>query len=383
VKPAIKFRASPHIVAHWKTGMLVLDQFATGSRVAADPAVVRVLHACQTWRTLDGISRSVPDLPVPLLRRVMHRLCVTGFVHRSDRRVAAREAAYDTWTDWNPAAGFFHAMTRDVRWAPPAHRQAVERALREKARTVLPPSAIKVIGRSARTELPRPKCDGEFASVLLARRTWRTFGRGPVALEDLSSLLALTAGVRMWGTTQAGERLAFKTSPSAGGRHPIELYVAARNVGGLRAGVYHYVADRHQLELVRRGITSRQIQRCLGHQWVFAKAAAVVFMTAVLARTQWRYAHPRSYRSVLAETGHVCQTFCLVATWLNLAPFCTMALADSVVEQLLKVDGVQETVLYAAGVGLRPAGGWTQWPDHEPGNPYMPLRRLVTRAGRT
>jgi hypothetical protein len=144
--------------------------------------------------------------------------------------------------------------------------------------------------------------------------------------------------------------------------------------------VYHYVADRHQLELVRLGITSRQIQRCLGYQWYFAKAAAVVFMTAMMARTQWTYAYARAYRSILAETGHVCQTFCLVATWLKLAPFCTMALADSVVEKLLKVDGVQETVLYAAGVGLRPAAGWTQWPDHEPGNPYMPSRRRDAHA---
>ena len=59
---------------------------------------------------------------------------------------------------------------------------------------------------------------------------------------------------------------------------------------------------------------------------------------------------------MLLEAGHVCQTFCLVATWLGLAPFCTMALADSRVEKDLGVDGITESVIYAAGVGSRPAG---------------------------
>jgi hypothetical protein len=66
---------------------------------------------------------------------------------------------------------------------------------------------------------------------------------------------------------------------------------------------------------------------------------------------------------VLAEAGHLAQTFCLVATWLGLAPFCTMALADTRIERDLGIDGVSESVLYAAGVGGRPAGlDWAPWP---------------------
>ena len=58
---------------------------------------------------------------------------------------------------------------------------------------------------------------------------------------------------------------------------------------------------------------------------------------------------------MLLEAGHVCQTFCLAATWLGLAPFCSMALADAAIEKALGLDGVSESVLYAAGVGRRPA----------------------------
>jgi hypothetical protein len=54
------------------------------------------------------------------------------------------------------------------------------------------------------------------------------------------------------------------------------------------------------------------------------------------------------------DAGHLCQTFCLVATALDLAPFCSMALADSAVERDAGVDGVAEIALYAAGVGRKP-----------------------------
>src|SRR5260221_10115686 len=52
-------------------------------------------------------------------------------------------------------------------------------------------------------------------------------------------------------------------------------------------------------------------------------------------------------------SSDLCQTFCLVATWLGLAPFCTAALVDPEIEADLGVDGSSEFVLYAAGVGVR------------------------------
>jgi hypothetical protein len=61
---------------------------------------------------------------------------------------------------------------------------------------------------------------------------------------------------------------------------------------------------------------------------------------------------PGAYRVVLLDVGHLCQTFCLVATWLDLAPFCTAALKDTLIEEDLGIDGIRESVLYIAGVGL-------------------------------
>jgi nitroreductase len=105
----------------------------------------------------------------------------------------------------------------------------------------------------------------------------------------------------------------------------------------------------------------------------------VFFFTAVFPREFWRYTYPRAYRAVLIEAGHLCQTFCLTATWLGLAPFCTMALADSRIERDLKLDGITESVLYAAGVGTRPAGiEWTA-PQPKTGKPSTMKRRDALR----
>ena len=159
----------------------------------------------------------------------------------------------------------------------------------------------------------------------------------------------------MWGVDVDGNRTPFKTSPSGGAMHAGEAYVMALRVTGLSNGIYHYRADRHVLEQLQADATTALLRRFLPAQPWFGKAAAVVFFTAVFGRSQWRYAHARSYRSVLIESGHLCQTFLLTATWLGLAPFCTMSLADTAIERALGLDGITESVLYAAGVGQRPA----------------------------
>ena len=82
----------------------------------------------------------------------------------------------------------------------------------------------------------------------------------------------------------------------------------------------------------------------------------MVFFTSVFARILWRYPYARAYRAALIESGHVCQTFLLAATRLGLAPFSVMALADSVIERDLGIDGISESVLYGAGVGRPPRG---------------------------
>jgi SagB-type dehydrogenase family enzyme len=171
---------------------------------------------------------------------------------------------------------------------------------------------------------------------------------------DLATLLAMTWGVQRWGVDDLGIKVPLKTAPSGGAMHPIEVYVAAFRVDGLPRGVYHYDAARHVLSRMRRAPAGFSPARYLPSQPWYAGAAALFLMTAVVGRERWKYESPRAYRAMLLDAGHLCQTFCLVATALELAPFCSMALADSVVERDIGVDGIEEVALYTAGAGRRP-----------------------------
>ncbi len=369
-----RLRSSPHVVGYWRDGQLLLHHIATGGVLVADPAVVRILHFFRDWRPVEELTAQWPSSGRRSLRTAIHRLTAGSFLQRSDRASGPTESNLESWGAWNPIASLFHFSTKEVRWFRGRERDAFEIEFARKTGGGPPPPApIKRLPAAPRWPLPRANAQGQFAEVLLGRRTWRGFGSSPVDLGSFAQLLDLTFGVQFWGEAGEDDRVAFKTSPSGGARHPIEAYVLALRVKGLPRGLYHYVADAKELELVRKGATPKQVETYLTGQWFYRPAAAVVFMTAVVARELWRYPHPRSYRTVLFEAGHLCQTFCLVATWLGLAPFCTAALADSRIERDLGVDGVSEVLLYAAGVGTRPPGGqWVQWPEHLAGHPYLP-----------
>jgi len=185
------------------------------------------------------------------------------------------------------------------------------------------------------------------------RRTHREFGSGQVSLEQLSVLLRLTWGVTSYLRWPGLGKLPLRTSPSAGARQPLEVYVWSLRVARLPRGLYHYRSDGHCLEKLNRGASASHLAKlCAGQEWIRGCGAFFV-ITAVFPRVMWRYKSSRAYRVVLLEAGHFCQTFLLTATWLGLAPFCTAALVDEALEKELGVDGARESVLYAAGVGLR------------------------------
>jgi SagB-type dehydrogenase family enzyme len=361
------YRRSLHLVCYWRGRQFILENYASRSRVGAAPLTCEILHFFDRWRPVEALGRRFPQYSPASLGRAVAALVRAGLLERSVGQRDPRTEALATWKDWSPAAGFFHFSTKDAH--TPIEPEDSLRELRRLARTHPMPSAVKCYPKARQIPLAAPASDGEFPRVLLARRTWRRFSRRSIELEQLATLLRFSFGAQWWVDLPGIGRVALKTSPSGGARHPIEAYVLALRVQGLPRGLYHYAAGTHRLELLHRGASAADGVRYLNGQWWFRDAAAVTLMTAVFARTHWKYPAPRAYRAVLIDAGHLCQTFCLVATWLGLAPFCTMALADSLIETDLGIDGVTESVVYVAGVGSRPAGtDWSPWPAHPYGS---------------
>ena len=376
-RPTVRVRRSPHLVAYWRGRTLVACNYATGVKAELPPRAIDLLSACDEWTPVETLAAAKfvsPDTFIP----VLDRMVALALLERADRPRDPRAFAMDEFQPWNPQAGFFHMTTRDLRYARPA---AALRHTRAKRVASPPPPVVKRYRNVETIDLPAARGD-EFTSVLQARRTWRRYSSQPVARDELATILALTAGIQQWVDAD-GIDLPLKTSPSGGARHSIECYLIARDVRGLKSGVYHYAPDRHALHRIRGPVTAARLRAYVPGSEYFANASAFVFFTAMFERLLWRYPYARAYRAALIECGHVCQTFCLTATRLGLAPFSVMALADSIIEEDLGIDGIKESVLYAAGVGRPPRGAaWAARPKG-PNPPTRRNPRVAAVEGRT
>jgi len=322
------YRRALSVVVYWQGEELIFENYILQTRISADPVVCTILHFCGQWRSFRELKAYLEKYEPRSLARAIRELQSTGMLDCStDRPAAGRAEAIEGWKHWNPAAGFFHFSTKDTHFA--ADQAGVLEELKRKSRNHPMPLPVKSYAKSRHTKLPPFASLGEFPHVLRERRTWRRYGREAVTLEAMATALGLTFGIQGWVEVPGLGKVALKTSPSGGCLHPIEAYVLVQRVKGVGPGIYHYNAEGHELEWIRKGVGRDRLEYHLGHQWWFARSAFLVLMTAVFGRTQWKYEFPRAYRAILLEAGHLGQTFCLTATWLGLAPFCTIAQTDT------------------------------------------------------
>ena len=354
VHSAERYRRSPGAVVYWIGGEAVCFVWQTAQRIPISTDAVALLQQLSDWTSAEGLrDRLGPDNDLETVAETMRLLHSVGLVERES------EAAREPWQAWAPEAAFFHFATKNGVF--PEDLAQHDRDLVDKARADPQPAPTKHIEHRPRLPLPRLALPSVgIDAALTRRRTWRRFSNQPVPFAALGTLLHVTFGVQARGHVAGQGPVIVRTSPSGGSRHPVEAYLLAWNVDGLKPGAYHFDSDSGELVDLQRPIAAGDIAPLLAHQTYFARAAAAVVMCPVFARTQWRYGHSRAYRTVLLDTGHLGQTFCLVATALGLAPFTTMAFSEAKLEELLGLDGVGECPIYVAGVGMPDPGAATQ-----------------------
>ena len=208
-----------------------------------------------------------------------------------------------------------------------------------------------------RVPLPNPEAIASpFDELVERRRTVRDFADAELEQEELAKVLHQTYGrtgeVRFAGGGVHGLRAA----PSAGALYPAELYVGVRRVAGLAPGLYHYEVRDHALALLEEGDQTERLFEVCCFQRYAREAAVVLLIAAALQRTKRRYGE-RGYRYVFLDLGHLTQNLLLSATSLGLAAMTTCGFFDDTAARLLRLDGVEEAVLYVAFLG-RPTPHW-------------------------
>ncbi len=191
--------------------------------------------------------------------------------------------------------------------------------------------------------LPKPRLEGPLSveRALFERRSRRRFAREPLVLAELGQLLWAAQGI-----TGKEER---RTAPSAGALYPLEVYVVAGRVEGLRAGVYHYRPHEHTLGLVTPDDRLPALTDATwGQDWV-KDAPAVLVIAGVHERTTRKYGS-RGDRYVYMEVGHAAQNVYLQATAANLATVMVGAFDDRRVKAVLELPRAEHVL------GLMPVG---------------------------
>ena len=193
-----------------------------------------------------------------------------------------------------------------------------------------------------------PPCD--LQEAIGNRRSVRDFGKEPLSLDELALLLWATQGVR----EVPHEAAVLRTVPSAGCRHPFETYLAVLTVTGLESGIYRYLPLEHALEQIREANDLPARLSAATHGQRFAGLAAVTFIwTALPERTEWRYAEA-SYKVIALDAGHVCQNLYLACQAVGCGTCAIAAYNQTLLDELLGVDGSDEFAVYLAPVGKLP-----------------------------
>jgi SagB-type dehydrogenase family enzyme len=121
---------------------------------------------------------------------------------------------------------------------------------------------------------------------------------------------------------------------------------------GLLPGVFHYDVQDHCLEtLWKKEFSHEDIEKIASYDFV-RDSSLIIFLAAVFWRTQNKYGQ-RGYRFVLQESGHIGQNIYLISEALNLK-CCALGgfrMSDKQIENILAIDGVNESLVYTAVIG--------------------------------
>jgi len=202
------------------------------------------------------------------------------------------------------------------------------------------PNAVKI-------QLPAPlPISSSIDSALQERRSKRSFTGDPLTLEQLSTVL--TAAASFTGVS-AGYR--YRTAPSGGALYPIEIYVLTHNTDSIEAGLYHYQVADTSLELIRAGDLSKEVHEAANDQFSVGSSPATLIITSRWNRTITKYAD-RGYRYAYIECGAITQNIYLTTTSLKLGTCAVGAFDDEATNELLEIDGTEESALMIMPLGV-------------------------------
>ncbi|MGC1678870.1 MAG: SagB/ThcOx family dehydrogenase [Candidatus Binataceae bacterium] len=172
---------------------------------------------------------------------------------------------------------------------------------------------------------------------------------GALGLEALTRVLFCTGGLTR-SKQVGGEDYHFRAAASAGALYPVEMYVAAGEVEGLEAALYHFSPGDLKLRGLRRGDWRAMLSRAAAQRPSIARARAVIILTSIFWRSAWKY-HARAYRYCFWDAGTMIANLLAAAGAEQISAEIVTAFEDPQVESLLGLDPDRECPVALIALG--------------------------------
>lgn len=208
------------------------------------------------------------------------------------------------------------------------------------------PAPMRPIPSGDTRVLPDPMINHHpmnLTAALQTRRSLRMFTGSAITEEQLSYLLWAAQGI-------TGESEMFRSSPSAGAIHPVDIYVAVQKVAGLPVGIWRYYPNGHMLELIEEGPKPiGALGKACMMQPAVLRAPVLFCFVATPYRAVWKYG-VRGYRDIFLDAGHICENLYLAGTQEELGICGIGAFYDDEAHKALSLTE-EQIFLYAAACG--------------------------------
>lgn len=202
--------------------------------------------------------------------------------------------------------------------------------------TLAKPPMHKQPAQGATTLLVRSADDRahkvSLADALSSRRSIREhLSTDPITINALGVLLehsAMDASYARLNDTPSEYEYVYRSYPSPGACHSLEIYITVNSCVGLPRGIYWYSPRMHSLENIGTPDASDAlIEEARIAMHAIERPQIVLIITSRFRRVSWKY-QGISYALTLQSAGALIQNLYLVATALDLAP-CALGFNDS------------------------------------------------------
>ncbi|MEX1654829.1 SagB/ThcOx family dehydrogenase [Streptomyces pseudovenezuelae] len=314
-------------------------------RLKVHPSVAGILTTA-----VDGIDLKALTAESEALAHAVEKLHELGYLVPMDD--TANGELPGPWHEWGALTWQFHQSIRDTPFIRP-ESEGIDAYYEELRHSDRPANSKRSHDDEDVLLLPRirTRMPASFQDVLEGRRTHRDFTGDATPLDAFATLLHYSFGpLRFIDAGRMGV-LQLRANASGGSRHETEAYVVVLNVRGVDPGVYRYDGIRHGLVPLGEAVPRETLEHLTFRQGFFEAAGFGVFTTAFATRMSWKYRHPRAYKVLLHNVGHVAQVFSMTAAALGLGAAITGAFRDTEVERLIGQSGPDEFATFALACG--------------------------------